>query len=114
MKRREFIKASALGGSALFPGRLSPEIDAGSGLQDPLLPIPVDGPYPFPDLRPARWIWYPSERTPPNTFVLFRRQLDLPVKAHRARGWVVADGRYLLTVMESECSGGRHQATLVG
>jgi hypothetical protein len=50
------------------------------------------------DLSPARWIWYPSERTLQNTFVLFRRQLDLPEKPFRARGWVVADGRYRLEV----------------
>jgi len=81
-----------------FFGQVVAGDDAASGLQVPLSPLPADGPYPLPDLRPARWIWYPSERTPPNTFVLFRRQLDLPDKPHRAKGWVVADGRYLLTV----------------
>jgi len=48
------------------------------------------------NLSPARWIWYPSERTLQNTFVLFRRQLDLPEKPLRAKGWVAADSRYLL------------------
>ena len=46
------------------------------------------------DLSPARWIWYPSERTLQNTFVLFRRQLDLPEKP-RARQGVGGRGRPL-------------------
>jgi hypothetical protein len=28
-------------------------------------------------LHPARWIWLPSQRTLPNTFVLFRKEIDL-------------------------------------
>jgi hypothetical protein len=50
------------------------------------------------NLRPARWIWYPSQRTLQNTFVLFRRQLDLPEKPLRAKGWVAAESRYRLEV----------------
>ncbi|GLV53599.1 hypothetical protein KDH_04510 [Dictyobacter sp. S3.2.2.5] len=51
------------------------------------------------DLTPARWIWFPSERTLPNTFVLFRRILTLPEQLPvRAQGWIVADSRYRLTV----------------
>jgi hypothetical protein len=50
------------------------------------------------NLQPARWIWYPSQRTLQNTFVLFRRQLDLPEKPLRAKGWVAADSRYRLEV----------------
>jgi alpha-L-rhamnosidase len=50
------------------------------------------------DLSPARWIWFPSERTLPNTFVLFRRELNLPAAPTRVRGWITADSRYLLTV----------------
>ena len=29
------------------------------------------------NLAPAKWLWLPSERTLPNTFVLFRRDIDL-------------------------------------
>jgi len=50
------------------------------------------------DLSPARWIWYPSSRALPNTFVLFRKQLTLHAIPNRARGWITADSRYLLSV----------------
>jgi alpha-L-rhamnosidase len=55
-------------------------------------------PLPLPDLRPAKWIWYPSGRTLPNTFVLLRRVVELPEKPRRAVGWISADSRYLLKV----------------
>ena len=29
------------------------------------------------NLAPAKWLWYPGDRTLPNTFVLFRRALGL-------------------------------------
>lgn len=50
------------------------------------------------DLQPARWIWYPSARTPQNTFVLFRKDLELQSLPNRAQGWIVADSRYRLFV----------------
>ena len=50
------------------------------------------------DLAPARWIWLPSQRTLPNTFVLFRRELELETVPVRASGWITADSRYRLTV----------------
>lgn len=50
------------------------------------------------DLAPARWIWLPSERTPPSTFVLFRREFELPSVPARAPAWITADSRYRLTV----------------
>jgi hypothetical protein len=49
-------------------------------------------------LRPASWIWYPSGRCLPNTFVLFRRELELEAAPKRATGWIAADSRYLLEV----------------
>jgi hypothetical protein len=52
----------------------------------------------LPDLAPARWIWYPSRRCLANTFVLFRRLLELPSAPVRATGWISADSRYLLEV----------------
>ena len=95
MRRRDFIKNSALVGGAL----LSPEgtrafaNDSTSGLQAPIQPMPLPKTIML-DLSPARWIWYPSERTLQNTFVLFRRQLDLPEKP-RARQGVGGGGRPL-------------------
>ena len=52
----------------------------------------------LPDLAPARWIWYPSGRCLANTFVLFRRSLELSSAPVRATGWVSADSRYSLEV----------------
>ncbi len=49
------------------------------------------------DLAPAKWIWLPSERTLACTFVLFRREIEVTNPAE-ARGWIVADSRYRLTV----------------
>ncbi len=50
------------------------------------------------DLSPAQWIWFPSERTLPNTVVLFRRVLNLNTLPIQAHGWLTADSRYRLTV----------------
>ncbi|MBM4025432.1 MAG: alpha-L-rhamnosidase [Planctomycetes bacterium] len=50
------------------------------------------------DLSPAQWLWYPGDRTLPNTFVLFRRVLHLTEKPRRATGWIIGDSRYLLEV----------------
>ena len=52
----------------------------------------------LPDLAPAQWVWYPSERTLQNTFVLFRREVEVPARPRRAAGWIAADSRYLLEV----------------
>lgn len=50
------------------------------------------------DLSPARWIWYPSERVLPNTFVLFRKEIILHSKPVQAKGWIIGESRYLLRV----------------
>lgn len=50
------------------------------------------------DLSPARWIWYPSGRTLQNTFVLFRKEINLEKEAIKAKGWILADSRYQLYV----------------
>ena len=99
MRRRDFIKSSALAGGALIsPAQLSPHSpESASGLHAPILPMPLPKTIEL-NLNPARWIWYPSQRTLQNTFVLFRRQLDLPEKPVRAKGWVTADSRYRLEV----------------
>ena len=49
-------------------------------------------------LKPAKWIWLPAQRTLPNSFVLFRKEVDLPTVPTRADGWIAADSRYKLTV----------------
>jgi hypothetical protein len=50
------------------------------------------------DLSPARWIWFPGKRTLANTFILFRREIELPAAPKRAAGWITADSRYRLTI----------------
>lgn len=54
-------------------------------------------PHPM-SLAPAKWIWLPGERTLPNTFVLFRKEIGLPAAPESASGWIAADTRYTLTV----------------
>lgn len=61
-------------------------------------PVPADMPKRLPDLSPARWVWYPSGRCLPNTFILFRRQLKLAAAPKRATGWIIGDSRYTLYV----------------
>ncbi len=113
MKRRDFIKSSAVtGGSlALLPKTGAPaEKEPSGGItaavgKEPVVPRatgaaaspPLHGPK-LPDLSPARWIWYPSGRTLANTFVLFRRELNLKSKPRRATGWISAESRYKLEV----------------
>lgn len=47
---------------------------------------------------PCQWIWFPSERTLPNTFVLFRREVWLDRLPQEVSGWIYADSRYRLTL----------------
>ena len=48
------------------------------------------------DLSPAKWIWFPSERTLPNTFILFRKSIEVKKGLVSAKGWILADSRYEL------------------
>ncbi|MBN1417769.1 MAG: alpha-L-rhamnosidase N-terminal domain-containing protein [Planctomycetes bacterium] len=106
ISRRDFLAASATGagGGLLFasgPARavgaaripataaVAAGMDAASGFSNAAPAI---------DLAPARWLWYPSQRCLPNTFVLFRREVTLAAKPKRAIGWIGADSRYLLAV----------------
>jgi alpha-L-rhamnosidase len=50
------------------------------------------------DLSPAKWIWYPSERTLQNTFILFRKVIDIKKDYVIAKGWIAADSRYQIFV----------------
>ena len=104
MQRRAFIRDSvgtgsalALGG-ALAAGAAPPPGASGSFPASAPAAAPPLAADTLPDLTPARWIWYPSGRCLQNTFVLFRRTLDLPAPCVRARGWISADSRYLLEV----------------
>ncbi|MDX2018679.1 MAG: alpha-L-rhamnosidase C-terminal domain-containing protein [Deltaproteobacteria bacterium] len=83
--------AEAKGAPAVVPIRPN----AGPANKVPLTTAP---PVPVHANAHASWLWYPSERTLPNTFVLFRRVVKLAAKPRSAPVWVSADSRYLLTV----------------
>jgi alpha-L-rhamnosidase len=87
--RREFVAVSL-------------SAPAASGISVAARPVSVDaaglaGPAKV-DLAPARWIWLAGSRCLPNTFVLFRRILNLDAPPVSARAWITADSRYRLTV----------------
>src|SRR5512147_2929035 len=97
MNRRNFLKTSAVSGGAVLVIGSAGAASSGSATSRPApQPALVTNAPRLPDLTLARWIWYPSERTLQNTFILFRRELTLRGKPRRATGWIAADSRYLL------------------
>jgi alpha-L-rhamnosidase len=107
VKRRRFLKLSSLAGAATLVkdqnNALAASSSKSAGAKNiEQLDLHAESAITetnnrkLPDLAPARWIWYPSERTLPNTFVLFRRELILKEKPARATGWIVGDSRYEL------------------
>ena len=107
LNRRQFLGTlAAAGAGAMLPEMHMQESDPGDsqvGVTNsvmscneilPVAPQQIDGI----DLSPARWIWFPSARTLPNTFVLFRREFNLEKLPQRASGWITADSRYRLVV----------------
>ena len=97
ISRRSFLQNNVLGVSALAAGS-SGGCDAPEGTRLPCLPEQTSFEPETLDLSPARWLWYPSGRVLPNTFVLFRKEIDLPSRPVKARGWIIGESRYLLTV----------------
>ncbi|MFK7926077.1 MAG: family 78 glycoside hydrolase catalytic domain [Bacteroidia bacterium] len=87
--RREFLKTGALGASGLALGS---ETKA-SSIPYPEPQSPLES---LPDLKPAKWIWFPSGRTLANTFVLFRRSMEIKKGLISAKGWIMGDSRYIL------------------
>ena len=99
--RRDFFKAGSISGATLMMGTgfsqtKKGEIDYSSAtLANPKPDLPSR--YAL-DLSPAKWIWYPSQRTLANTFVLFRKSIRLSKEIQSAKGWILGDSRYQLEV----------------
>lgn len=99
MNRREFLKTSTIaGGSLVLADNRSVAAAAAAGKDSAPKVVTASTRPRLPSLSPAQWIWYPSGRTLQNTFVLFRRELSLTAKPHRATGWISADSRYRLEI----------------
>ncbi len=102
LSRRTFLKSSTCAGGTLLFSTESQSLGAGQSRlpnsRTPPLPIREIAPIEPPETGGARWIWYPSGRCLPCTFVLFRREIHLPSIPRRASGWIAADSRYLLLV----------------
>ncbi len=99
--RRDFVKNSMLGGAGLIA---SPYSVMGSKAANPKLismgfAAELSQLYsPLLDLSPAKWIWYPSERTLQNSVFLFRKTVQLNRVPSSSKGWILADSRYKLYV----------------
>lgn len=97
--RRDFFRNTAVVGTGVWVG--AAESAAGESTTfTPVDPAAVKShtnpSMKLPDLRPARWLWYPSQRCLANTMVLFRREIDLVAPPVRATGWILGSSRYLL------------------
>ncbi len=99
MTRREFLLSTgAAGGACAVVPQVAvaatPALPAATEWQAPRAKVPSRRL----DLSPARWLWYPSGRCLPSTFILFRRAVTLSAKPVKATGWIAADSRYRLEV----------------
>jgi len=95
ISRRSFLKNNVLGVSALASGSSVRHAVADNGALPSISQRHSFHPETL-NLSPARWIWYPSQRILPNTFVLFRREISLPSRPVKSRGWIIGESRYVL------------------
>ena len=115
--RRDFLTQAAGGGTllSLLPAPFAHADDAEpSGQMPSLTALTLPDPAHRLDLGPARWIWYPSERTLPNTVVHFRRSIQVSGPLRSATGWITADSRYLLTIDGTRVQWGPPRPTRAG
>jgi hypothetical protein len=108
--RRDFLRHAVAGGSGtLAAARLLAAQNNETGSENtPIQFPPISKAHAAKalNLSPASWIWFPSERTLPNTFILFRKSITLPDAPVRAAGWITADSRYSLSVNGKRLQGG--------
>jgi alpha-L-rhamnosidase len=105
LTRRDFCKGTVLAGGAILAAdgsaaENSPPAVTFSAPDQTRLQQRAGESVLLPDLKPARWIWYPSERCLAGTMVLFRRGFDLAARPRRATGWVIGSSRYLFFANE--------------
>ena len=118
MNRRDFIKSSgiaAISAAAITPSAASaqtpPAENAGleSALKKALEAATEAKPAASPvagaagvlsdgalDLSPAKWLWYPGDRTLAEYLRAVPPRAEAPRKARKATGWIIGDSRYLL------------------
>lgn len=89
--RREFFQQTAVGTSLALLAKSA--LATPTPVVQPNLPQTYGKPL---DLAPAQWIWLPSGRTLPNTFLFFRKSFVLTEKPTKATGWVLGESRYKL------------------
>ncbi len=105
LTRRDFFKSGAICGTTLMlgsgfipssvSGRPKPDYNSARIPNSAQLILPSK--YAL-DLSPAKWIWYPSQRTLANTFILFRKFITINKEIKSATGWILGDSRYKLTL----------------
>jgi alpha-L-rhamnosidase len=92
--RRQFIQQYIVASSAtvILPQKLTNEIVENDDLEEI-----KNSQNPFKlDLSPAKWIWFPSGRTLPNTFIFFKKLFNLSETPTKATGWILGESRYKL------------------
>jgi len=109
INRRDFFKTSVCSSTALFlvPGIMSNQAVLKQSPQKLNLrksKVIKEKSSWYLDLSPAKWIWYPAERTLTNSFFLFRKEFNIPKKIKSATGWILGESRYIFY-----CNGKRIQ-----
>ncbi len=98
--RRSFLKNTAKGSSLFFVDPIFPRKEKAPD-DEVYLPGSLDALTGYTnhlDLTPAQWIWFPSQRTLPNTVMHFRKTFHLPKEIAEAKGWILGESRYQLYV----------------
>jgi alpha-L-rhamnosidase len=101
LSRRNFFRNSVYGGAFLMVSpysSLQPDETNRSYVIPKTSNLSFKTYTPLLNLSPAKWIWYPSQRTLQNSVFLFRKTIILDTLPGSAKGWIFADSRYRLYV----------------